>query len=266
MSAEPKTDTDPMLLRTDAGGVTTLTLNRPQQRNALSRAMIAAIQDELDGIREDASVRAVVFAANGPGFCAGHDMRELVSNRTPEFYDQLFRACGRMMTSIMQLPQPVIARVQGVATAAGCQLVATCDLAVAVDTAHFATPGVHIGLFCSTPMVALSRNVGRKQAMEMLILGDPCPAEKALEIGLVNRVVGEDALDVTLQEMTDNILDKSGYTIKVGKEAFYKQLESSVEEAYAYTAKVMAENMMSHDAQEGVGAFVEKRKPVWRGK
>ena len=140
------------------------------------------------------------------------------------------------------------------------------DLAVAVDTAHFATPGVHIGLFCSTPMVALSRNVGRKQAMEMLILGDPCPAEKALEIGLVNRVVGEDALDVTVQEMTDKILDKSGYTIKVGKEAFYKQLESSVEEAYAYTAKVMAENMMSHDAQEGVGAFVEKRKPVWRGK
>jgi len=265
VSAEPKTDTEPMLLREDAGGVTTLTLNRPQQRNALSRAMIAAIQDELDDIREDTAVRAVVFAANGPGFCAGHDMRELVANRTPEFYDELFHACGRMMTSIMQLPQPVIARVQGVATAAGCQLVATCDLAVTVDTAHFATPGVHIGLFCSTPMVALSRNVGRKQAMEMLILGDPCPAEKALEIGLVNRVVSEDALDATVQEMTDKILDKSGYTIKVGKEAFYKQLETGVEEAYAYTAKVMAENMMSHDAQEGVGAFVEKRKPVWRG-
>ncbi len=265
MSAELKTDSEPMLLRSDDGGVTTLTLNRPQARNALSRAMIGAIQDQLDSIAADTSVRAVVIAANGPGFCAGHDMRELVSNRTPEFYDDLFHACGRMMTSIMQLPQPVIARVQGVATAAGCQIVATCDLAVTVDTAHFATPGVHIGLFCSTPMVALSRNIGRKQAMEMLVLGDPLPAAKALDYGLVNRVVPEGELDSTIKEMTDKILDKSGYTIKVGKEAFYRQLETGVEDAYAYTAKVMAENMMSHDAQEGVGAFVEKRKPVWRG-
>ena len=265
MSAELKTDSEPMLLRSDDGGVTTLTLNRPQARNALSRAMIGAIQDQLDSIAADTSVRVVIISANGPGFCAGHDMRELVSNRTPEFYDEIFHACGRMMTSIMQLPQPVIARVQGVATAAGCQMVATCDLAVTVDTAHFATPGVHIGLFCSTPMVALSRNIGRKQAMEMLVLGDPLPAAKALEYGLVNRVVPEGDLDSTIKEMTDKILDKSGYTIKVGKEAFYRQLETGVEDAYAYTAKVMAENMMSHDAQEGVGAFVEKRKPVWRG-
>ena len=266
MSAEHKNEIEPMLLRADAGGVTTLTLNRPQQRNALSRAMIAAIQNELDSIREDTSIRAVIFAANGPVFCAGHDMFELVANRTSDFYDELFDACGHMMTSIMNLPQPVIARVQGVATAAGCQLVATCDLAVAIDTAHFATPGVHIGLFCSTPMVALSRNIGRKQAMEMLILGDPCSADKALAIGLVNRVVNANALDATVKEMTDKILDKSGYTMKVGKEAFYRQLENSIEEAYAYTAKVMAKNMMSHDAQEGVAAFVEKRKPVWRGK
>ena len=265
MSAELKTDSEPMLLRSDDGSVTTLTLNRPQARNALSRAMIGAIQDQLDSIAADTSVRVVIIAANGPGFCAGHDMRELMSKRTPEFYDDIFHACGRMMISIMQLPQPVIARVQGVATAAGCQMVATCDLAVTVDTAHFATPGVHIGLFCSTPMVALSRNIGRKQAMEMLVLGDPLPASKALEYGLVNRVVSEGNLDSTIKEMTDKILDKSGYTIKVGKEAFYRQLETGVEDAYAYTAKVMAENMMSHDAQEGVGAFVEKRKPVWRG-
>lgn len=264
MSAEPMSDAEAMLLREDAGGITTLTLNRPDARNALSRAMIAAIQDELDLIAGDPSVRAVIFAANGPAFCAGHDMRELVTNKSPEFYDELFHACGRMMTSIMSLPQPVIARVQGMATAAGCQLVATCDLAVAVDSAQFATPGVHIGLFCSTPMVALSRNVGRKQAMEMLILGDPLPAQRALEYGLVNKVVAADALDSAIGDMTSKILDKSGYTIKVGKEAFYRQLECGVEEAYAYTAKVMAENMMSHDAQEGVGAFVEKRKPVWR--
>jgi enoyl-CoA hydratase/carnithine racemase len=265
MSAELKTDNEPMLLRSNDGGVTTLTLNRPYARNALSRAMIGAIQDQLDSIAADTSVRAVVIAANGPGFCAGHDMRELVSNRVPEFFDDLFHACGLMMTSIMQLPQPVIARVQGVATAAGCQIVATCDLAVTVDTALFATPGVHIGLFCSTPMVALSRNIGRKQAMEMLVLGDPLPAARALEFGLVNRVVPESELDSTIREITNKIQDKSSYTIKGGKEAFYRQLEMSVEDAYAYTAKVMAENMMSHDAQEGVGAFVEKRKPVWRG-
>jgi enoyl-CoA hydratase/carnithine racemase len=265
MNTELKTDREPVLLRSNNGGVTTLTLNRPYERNPLSRAMISAIQGQLDSIAPDASVRAVIIASNGSSFCAGHDMRELVSNRTPEFYNDLFHACGRMMTSIMQLPQPVIARVQGVATAAGCQMVATCDLAVAANTAHFATPGVHIGLFCSTPMVALSRNIGRKQAMEMLVLGDPLPAARALEFGLVNRVVPESELDSTIREITNKIQDKSGYTIKVGKEAFYRQLEMSVEDAYAYTAKVMAENMMSHDAQEGVGAFVEKRKPVWRG-
>ena len=265
MSAEPKSETEAMLLREDAGGVATLTLNRPQARNPLSRAMIAAIQDELDAIKDDLSVRAVVFAANGPAFCAGHDMRELTENRTPEFYDNIFHACGRMMTSIMQLPQPVIAKVQGMATAAGCQLVATCDLAVAAESAQFATPGVHIGLFCSTPMVALSRNIGRKQAMEMLVLGDPLPADRALAFGLLNSVVSADELDDAVDTMTAKIVDKSGYTIKVGKEAFYRQLETGVEDAYAYTAKVMAENMMSHDAQEGVGAFIEKRKPVWRG-
>ena len=265
MSDEPKSDPDAMLLRKDEGGITTLMLNRPDARNALSRAMIAAIQKELDTIADDPSVRTVVFAANGTAFCAGHDMRELVTNKSPVFYDELFHACGRMMTSIMNLPQPVIARVQGVATAAGCQLVATCDLAVAAESAQFATPGVHIGLFCSTPMVALGRNVGRKQAMEMLILGDPLSAQRAVDYGLINKVVPTEKLDDAIGDITAKILDKSGYTIKVGKEAFYRQLECGVEEAYAYTAKVMAENMMSHDAQEGVGAFVDKRKPVWRG-
>ncbi|MEE2688202.1 MAG: enoyl-CoA hydratase [Pseudomonadota bacterium] len=265
MRAELKSDTNALVLRKNYRGVATLTLNRPNSRNALSRAMIATIQEELDNIADDQSVRAVVFAANGPSFCAGHDMRELVNSKSPEFYDELFHACGHMMTSIMRLPQPVIARVHGVATAAGCQLVATCDLAVATNTVYFATPGVHIGLFCSTPMVALSRNISRKQAMEMLILGEPLPAEQALEYGLINKVVPEAELDATISDIAAKILDKSGYTIKIGKEAFYRQLECGVEEAYAYTAKVMAENMMSHDAQEGVGAFVEKRKPVWRG-
>ena len=267
MSAEPRPQNaaEPLLLRSAEGGVETLTLNRPQARNALSRAMIAAIQGELDRIRDDASIRAVVFAATGPAFCAGHDMRELVANRDRAFYDDIFQACACMMLSILRLPQPVIARVQGMATAAGCQLVATCDLAVAAESAQFATPGVHIGLFCSTPMVALSRNIGRKQAMEMLVLGDPLPAHRALELGLVNRVVPPEGLDEAIAEMTRKITDKSSLTIRVGKEAFYRQLESGVEDAYAYTAEVMASNMMSHDAQEGVGAFVEKRKPVWRG-
>lgn len=265
MSAEPIERSEQLLIREDSGGVTTLKLNRPNARNALSRAMIAAIQSELDSLRDDTSVRAVVFAAEGPAFCAGHDMRELKASPDPAFYDDIFHACGNMMSSIMQLPQPVVARVQGIATAAGCQLVATCDLAVAADTASFATPGVHIGLFCSTPMVALSRNIGRKQAMEMLILGDPVSADRGLEMGLLNRVVPADQLDAVVQEMTDKIVDKSGHTIKVGKEAFYRQLECGVADAYAYTAKVMAENMMSYDAQEGVGAFIEKRKPVWRG-
>lgn len=267
MSADPKPEsaTTPALLRTDADGVATLTFNRPQARNSLSREMISAIQQELDAIGGDPSVRAVVFAAKGPAFCAGHDMRELRTNTSRDFYDEIFRACARMMLTVMRLPQPVIARVQGIATAAGCQLVATCDLAVATDTAQFATPGVHIGLFCSTPMVALSRNIGRKQAMEMLVLGDPIPAARALELGLVNRVMPADGLDAAIAEMTCKITDKSALTIRIGKEAFYRQLETGVEDAYAYTAGIMAANMMSHDAQEGIGAFIDKRKPVWRG-
>ena len=265
MSAEPKSDPDAMLLREDAGGITTLTLNRPDARNALSRAMIAAIQEELDTIADNPSVRTVVFAANGTAFCAGHDMRELVTNKSPKFYDELFHACGRMMTSIMNLPQPVIARVQGVATAAGCQLVATCDLAVAAESAQFMTPGVHIGLFCSTPMVALSRNVGRKQAMEMLILGDPLPAKRAVDYGLINKAVPTEELDDAIGDITAKILDKSGYTIKVGKEAFYRQLEMPLEDAYAYASEVMVTNMLARDAEEGIDAFLEKRDPEWRG-
>ena len=266
MSAELKSEDELLLVREDTCGVTTLTLNRPQARNALSQKLIGEIQKQVDLIGKDPSIRVVIIAANGPAFCAGHDMRELIEKKSPEFYDDLFFSCGRMMVSLMQLPQPVIGRIQGMATAAGCQLVATCDLAVATESAEFGTPGVYIGLFCSTPMVALSRNIGRKQAMEMLILGEPISASKALSYGLINQVVPETELDKTIANMTNTILDKSHHTIKVGKEAFYRQLECDVEEAYAYTARVMAKNMMSVDAQEGIGAFIEKRKPVWLNK
>ena len=256
----------PMLLREDNAGVATLTLNRPKARNALSLEMLDTVNEAIEDIRQDKSVRAVVIAGNGPAFCAGHDMRQLRENVDRGFYDKTFAACAKMMLGVMRLPQPVIAKVHGIATAAGCQLVATCDLAVATENSRFATPGVHIGLFCSTPMVALSRNIGRKEAMEMLVLGDMVPAARAREMGLVNFVVPEAELDATVAEMTGKILAKSPYTIAIGKEAFYRQLESGVEDAYAFTSEVMARNMMSEDAAEGLDAFLEKRKPVWRGR
>lgn len=256
----------PLLLREDRDGVATLTLNRPKARNALSLELLGAMNDAIAAIRDDKSVRAVVIAGNGPAFCAGHDMRQLRANADRAYYDETFAACARMMLGIMRLPQPVIARAHGIATAAGCQLVATCDLAVASEDCRFATPGVHIGLFCSTPMVALSRNIGRKEAMEMLVLGDMVPADRAKEMGLVNFVVPESALDAKIREMTDKICAKSPHTIAVGKEAFYRQLETGVEDAYAYTSEVMARNMMSEDAAEGLDAFLEKRQPVWRGR
>jgi len=256
----------PILLREDASGVAYLTLNRPRARNALSLEMLGEINDALASIKDDTSVHAVVIAGNGPAFCAGHDIRQLRRNPERTYYEETLTACAQMMLSIMRLPQPVIARVQGIATAAGCQLVATCDLAVAAEDAQFATPGVHIGLFCSTPMVALSRNIGRKEAMEMLVLGDPINAARAKEIGLVNAVVTESKLDEKVAEVTSKIASKSSLTIAIGKEAFYRQLESGVEDAYTYASEVMVRNMLADDAEEGMGAFIEKRDPVWRGR
>ncbi|MDM7947802.1 MAG: enoyl-CoA hydratase [Oceanibaculum nanhaiense] len=255
-----------ILLRSDKDGIATLTLNRPQARNALSLALMNAVIDELETIAGDASVKAVVIAGNGPAFCAGHDLKEVRANPGRAFYEQTFAQCSRMMQAVVRLPQPVIARVHGIATAAGCQLVASCDLALAADNARFATPGVNIGLFCSTPMVALSRNIGRKQAMEMLLLGEMVPASRAVEFGLINRAVPEAELDGAVMEMAGKIAAKSPLVLKIGKEAFYRQLELGLSDAYDYASQVMTENMLARDAGEGIDAFIEKRPPIWQGR
>lgn len=257
---------EPILLRTDEGGVATLTLNRPAQRNALSVGLIEALQRELDAIREDKMIKCVVLAAGGPAFCAGHDLKEMRANPSREANEHLFAECAKMMVSIVRLPQPVIAKVHAMATAAGCQLVASCDLAYAADTAKFATPGVNIGLFCSTPMVALSRNVHRKAAMEMLLTGIPIDAAKAERIGLVNGAVAPDTLDAKVAEMAGQVTSKSPLTLAIGKEAFYQQLEMGLEEAYAYASEVMTRNLLARDAAEGIDAFLEKRPPTWQGR
>ncbi|HSK40023.1 MAG TPA: enoyl-CoA hydratase [Arenibaculum sp.] len=257
-------DTEPVL-RDDADGVATLTLNRPQARNALSTVLMTELQSSLDAIAADRSVKVVVIAGAGPAFCAGHDLKEMRAHPGRGIYEALFRQCSRLMLTITHLPQPVIARVHGIATAAGCQLVATCDLAVAADTARFATPGVNIGLFCSTPMVALSRAIGRKQAMEMLLTGDMIDAPTAERFGLVNRVVPADALDETVGGLARQIAGKSPLTLKMGKTAFYRQLELGIEDAYAHASEVMTQNMMARDAEEGIDAFLEKRAPSWQG-
>jgi enoyl-CoA hydratase/carnithine racemase len=264
MSANPQSE-QPLVLREVRDGVCTLTLNRPQARNALSVAMMESLQSELDAIREDRDIRVVVVAANGPAFCAGHDLKEMRANPQREFYEALFEQCSRLMVSIIELPQPVIARIHGIATAAGCQLVATCDLAVAADTVRFATPGVNIGLFCSTPMVALSRAVSRKHAMEMLLTGDMIDANRAFEIGLINRVVEPEALEPTVDELAQKMVGKSPLTLAIGKEAFYRQAELGIDGAYEYCSEVMTRNMLARDAAEGIDAFLEKRKPEWRG-
>ena len=254
-----------LLLRDDADGVARLTLNRPAARNAMSLALMEEFQAALDAVGEDDTVKLVVIAGAGPGFCAGHDLKELRANPGRAFYKRTFTASSRLMLTIMRLPKPVIARVHGIATAAGCQLVATCDLAVAAADARFATPGVNIGLFCSTPMVALGRNVGRKQAMEMLLTGEMIDAEEAQRIGLVNRVAPADRLDQEVAALAGTIAAKSPLTLRIGKEAFYRQLEMDVESAYDYAAEVMTRNMLARDAEEGFDAFLEKRAPVWRG-
>ena len=255
----------PLLVRRDQDGIATLTLNRPNQRNALSRALMEGLVRELERIAKDDAVKAVVIAGAGPVFCAGHDLKELRATPTREMYEQVFATCSRLMLTITRLPKPVIARVHGIATAAGCQLVATCDLAVAEEGARFATPGVNIGLFCSTPMVALSRAVPRKQAMEMLLTGDMVEAGWAREIGLVNRVVPADELDEAVMSLARQIASKSPLTLAIGKEAFYRQIDMDLEAAYAYASEVMITNMMARDAEEGIDAFLEKRRPKWQG-
>lgn len=258
-------DQEALVLRSDAEGVATLTLNRPKAYNALSLEMMRSLRAALEEIAAEPQVRAVVLQGAGKGFCAGHDLKELRANPGRPFYEETFAECSRLMLAVVRLPIPVIAKVHGIATAAGCQLVASCDLAVAADSARFATPGVNIGLFCSTPMVALSRNVPRKQAMEMLLLGEMQSAARALEIGLINKAVPEAELDAAVAEITGTILAKSALTLKIGKEAFYRQAEMDLEAAYAYTAEVMTENMLTRDAGEGIDAFIEKRHPSWTG-
>lgn len=260
---------EPILLRRDADGIATLTLNRPKQYNALSTGLMTEVLGALDAIRDDRTVKVVVLEAAGKGFCAGHDLKEMraadgaADKRA--YFESVFQLCSRMMLAVTHLPQPVIAKVQGIATAAGCQLVATCDLAVAANTANFATPGVNIGLFCSTPMVALSRAVPRKTAMEMLLTGESIDAATAERIGLINRSVPADKLtDVTL-DYARKIADKSPLTLKIGKEAYYRQIEMDLEQAYSYTSEVMTTNMLARDAEEGIDAFIEKRTPTWTG-
>lgn len=259
------TDT-PFILRSDTGGVTTLTLNRPQARNALSIGMLLALSAELRRAATDPSVRVVVLAGAGPAFCAGHDLKEIrAENFAGAYTESLFAECTRVMLAIVTLPKPVIAQVHGVATAAGCQLVASCDLAVAADDARFATPGVNIGLFCSTPMVALSRNVGRKAAMRMLLTGDLIDAETAIRCGLINEAAPAAELADRTAALAAKIAAKSPLTLAIGKQAFYRQAELPLADAYAYAAAVMVANLAKRDAQEGIEAFIEKRSPVWCG-
>ncbi|MDE0058636.1 MAG: enoyl-CoA hydratase [Defluviicoccus sp.] len=254
---------DAPVLRRDADGIATLVLNRPAARNALSSAAMAALQAEIDSIAAEPSVRVLVIGANGPAFCAGHDMRELRANPSKEAVAALFGESGKLMLSLIRLPKPVIARVQGTATAAGCQLVASCDLAVASSDAKFATPGVEIGLFCSTPMVAISRNVPRKRMMEMLLTGDAIDAETAAEYGLVNRVVAPEALEAETNALAARIAQKSALTVAIGKQAFYRQVEAGFEDAYRVASEAMTRNMLARDAGEGIDAFLEKREPRW---
>ncbi len=254
-----------MLLRRDDGGVATLTLNRPAQFNALSSAMLEALLAEVDRIARDESVRVVVLAGAGKAFCAGHDLKEMRSNHTLAFQQGLFRLCGKLMMKLTELPQPVIARVHGIATAAGCQLVSMCDLAVAADVSRFAVSGINVGLFCSTPSVGLSRNMGRKQAFEMLVTGDFIDAHEAQRRGLVNRVVPLEVLDGEVERLCASIVAKSPVAIRMGKQMFYLQLEMGLDAAYQMASETMACNMMSEDAAEGIDAFMAKRKPQWNG-
>ncbi|WP_262268126.1 enoyl-CoA hydratase [Microvirga yunnanensis] len=257
---------DKVLLREDRDGVATLTLNRPAQFNALSEEMLSALERALAGLKEDDAVRCVVLAAAGRAFCAGHDLKQMRANPRQDYYERLFAQCSRVMQGIVSLPVPVIARVHGMATAAGCQLVASCDLAVAADSATFAVSGINVGLFCSTPAVALSRNVSPKQAFDMLVTGRFISSAEALAFGLVNRVAPDGELDRAVAALTAEICAKSPVAIRTGKAMFGRQRSMSLEEAYAYAGHVMACNMMAEDAAEGIDAFIGKRKPEWKGR
>jgi enoyl-CoA hydratase/carnithine racemase len=272
MSAQPATavsaSSSLILLREDRGGIAILTLNRPQARNSLSEALLEALSNALSAIADDRGVRVVVLAAEGPAFSAGHDLKELNAHRSNAdrgraHFKHIMSLCSRVMQQIVTLPQPVIAAVHATATAAGCQLVASCDLAVASQAAKFATPGVNIGLFCSTPMVALSRNVSRKHAMRMLLTGDLISADDAARIGLINEVVPAGEERAAALKLAEKIAGKSTLTVKVGKEAFYRQAEMPLADAYDYASRVMVENMLARDAEEGISAFIEKRDPKW---
>ena len=261
---EARAVTEPYVLNErNARGVVTLTLNRPQQFNALSEEMMGALQTELDAVARDDAARVVVIAARGKAFCPGHDLKQMKANPSVDYYRALFAQCAKLMLTIQRMPQPVIARVHGIATAAGCQLVAMCDLAVAASDARFAVSGINVGLFCSTPGVALSRNVGRKEAFEMLVTGDFIDAATAQARGLVNRVVPADQLDAEVEKLVASIVAKPGGAIAMGKELFYRQLEAGIEAAYQMAGQTMACNMIDEAAQEGVQAFMEKRKPSW---
>ncbi|HSF94920.1 MAG TPA: enoyl-CoA hydratase [Thermohalobaculum sp.] len=259
---------DPLLIRENHGPVATVTLNRPDQLNALSEGLMTALQAELDRISTEPKTKVVVLRGAGRAFCAGHDLKEMQANRqVPDggraYYMALFAQCSRLMTTIPRLPQPVIAQVHGIATAAGCQLVAACDMAVAAESTRFGVNGVNIGLFCSTPMVALSRNIGRKKAFELLTTGDFLSAGQALELGLVNRVAAEEAVEAETMALAGKVASKLGSAVRVGKRAFYEQLEMTLDAAYAHTGRVIAENMLHRDTAEGVQAFLEKRPPNW---
>jgi len=262
--SENQTVSQAPVLRRDENGICHLTLNRPRAYNALSTACMAALTRALADVAADPSVKVVILAGSGKGFCAGHDLKEMRSCPDREFYAKIFDTCTEMMLAITRLPIPVIAKVHGIATAAGCQLVATCDLAVAEEKTKFATPGVNIGLFCATPMVALSRSVARKHAMEMLLLGDMISADRAYDMGLVNRVAPQDQLDAVTHELAARIASRSPFALKIGKRAFHDQITKDLQGAYAHCSRVMVENMMAEDAKEGIAAFMEKRPPVWR--
>ena len=259
-------DINNLLNYTEEDTIAILTLNRPNQQNALSTDLMRALVSKLDKIKNNKNIKVVTLFANGNNFCAGHDLKELKLDRSEKRFKEIFELCSQLMTRIVKLPKPVIAGVQGIATAAGCQLVASCDLAIAAKNATFATPGVNIGLFCSTPMVAVSRNVSKKRTMEMLLMGNFINANKALDFGLINNVVEDKKLKDETLKIAKNIATKSTVTVAIGKEAFYKQLEMSLEDAYAYTSKVMSSNMLEKDAQEGISAFIENRDPIWSDK
>ena len=261
----PEQSTLPILMREDKDGVATLTLNRPAQFNSLSEEMLTELQAAFDAIAADKSVRAVVIAGAGKAFCAGHDLKQMRANHSKAYMQKLFKQCGKVMMTITEMPQPVIARIHGIGTAAGCQLVAMCDLAVAAEGAKFAVSGINVGLFCSTPSVALGRAMGRKQAMEMLLTGDFIDAAEAQRRGLINRVVPLDQLDAEVKKLTDSICAKSAVAVGMGKQMFYKQLEMGLDGAYQLASETMACNMMADDAAEGIDAFMQKRKPEWKG-